>query len=147
MQYFLLLLLLVALPHHSFAEQQTPPWLQPEVLKAAGALQLTKEQLPQFHAAITDLQDNLVSATNRVLRQNNVVDLERKLQTITNRQFNKLDNQVGTFLAENQQSQYIVYRDKLKTQLVKSTNRRGGSSSNSLSDTEKTLGQTSAAHH
>lgn len=147
MQYFLLLLFLVALPHLSFAEQQTPPWLQPEVLKAAGALQLTEEQLPQFHAAITDLQDNLVSATNRVLRQNNVVDLERKLQTITNRQFNKLDNQVGTFLAESQQSQYLVYRDKLKSQLVKSTNRRGGSSSNSLSDAEKTLGQTSAAHH
>ncbi len=147
MQYVLLLLLVVAVPHISFAQQQTPPWLQPEVLKAAGAMQLTDEQLPQFRAAITNFEDNLVVATNRVLRQNNVVDLERKLKSLTNRQFKKLDKQVGTFLAESQQPQYLVYRDKLKTELVKSTYRRGGSSSNSLSDTEKTLGQTSAMHH
>ncbi len=43
MRYVLLFLLVVALPHLSFAEQQTSPWLQPEVLKAAGALQLTKQ--------------------------------------------------------------------------------------------------------
>lgn len=147
MRYVLLFPLVVALPHLSFAEQQTSPWLQPEVLKAAGALQLTKEQLPQFHAAITDFEDNLVAATNRLLRQNNIADRKRKLKSITNRQFKKLDKQVGTFLAETQQPEYLVYRDKLKSQLVKSTNRRGGSSSSSLSNTEKTLGQTSGAHH
>jgi hypothetical protein len=147
MQYVLLLLLVVATPHLSFAGQQTSPWLQPEVLKAAGALQLTEEQLPQFRAAITDLEDNLVAATNKLLRQNNIADLERKLKSTTNRQFKKLDRQVGTFLTETQQPLYLVYRDKLKSQLVKSTNRRGGSSSSSLSDTEKNLGQTSGAHH
>jgi len=147
MQYILLSLLMMALPHLSFAEQQTPPWLQPEVLKAAGAMQLTQEQLPQFHAAITNFEDNLVVATNRLLRQNNVADLERKLKSVTNRQFKKLDKQVGTFLSEAQQPQYLVYRDKLKSRLVKSTNTRGRSSSNSLYDTAKTLGQTSGTHH
>ena len=147
MQYIFSILLIVALPSLSFAERQVPPWLQPDVLKAAGAIQLTEQQLPYFHAAITDFEHNLVTATNRLLRQNNIADLKRKLKSATNRQFKKLDTQVGAFLTESQQGPYLVYRNKLKSEIAKSTRRRGGSSDSALSDTERTLGQTSAMHH
>ena len=142
-----LFLVLLMLPLAGLADQSEAPWLHPDVLEAAAGMQLTDEQLPRFRDAITNLVHNQTAATNKLLRQNNIADLDRKLKTVTNRQFRKMDREVGEFLSEAQLTGYRTYRQALKTQLTRYTVTRGGSSSASLSDTEKTLGQTSAHHH
>ena len=100
-QALLLLILSITFPSNA-AAQSTPPWLQPDTLKAAIAIGLSQEQLPQFRGALTDLINNQIAATNKLLRRNNVEDLERKIKTATNRQFNKMDKSMGGFLTDEQ---------------------------------------------
>jgi len=147
MYYPVLCLLLLTIPHLSQAEQTDSPWLQPEVLKAAVSIELTDEQLPLFRAAITNLVNNQLTATNKLLRRNNIVDLDQKLKTATNRQFRKMDRDMGKFLSEAQHPQYLIYRKALRAQLTNSALTRSTSSSASISDTSKTLGQSGAQHH
>jgi hypothetical protein len=77
-------LLILSISFASYAADQSPPsWLQPDTIMAAIAIQLSQEQLPQFRDALTDLINNQITATSRLLRGNNVADLERKVQTET----------------------------------------------------------------
>ena len=144
---FFMILLSMAVPIMSHAAQSTAPWLQPEVLKAAVNIGLTDEQLPLFREAITHLAQNQTSATNKLLRQNNIADLERKLTTVTNRQFKKMDREMGAFLTSTQLPRYDIYRNVLREHLTRSTTTRAGSSSASVNDTERTLDQGAVQHH
>jgi len=136
MRYVLVLLILLASPL-SFAEKATAkapqsPWLQPEVIKAAVGIGLTEEQKPQFRQAVTDLINNQVSATNRLLRRNNIDNLERKLKTASNRQFNKMDKSMQAFLSAEQYTQYGVYRAALKEQMANAATNRSGTNDDAL---------------
>ena len=141
------ILLMLFIPLVSHAAQSSAPWLQPEVLKAGVAIGLTEQQQPLFRDAITHLVENQTAATNKLLRQNNIADLKRKLTTVTNRQFNKMDREMKGFLTTEQLPQYQVYRDALRSHMTRSTVRRGSSSSESINDTERTLDQGAVQHH
>ena len=144
---FLMILLVLTVPIMSLAAQSTAPWLQPEVLKAAVDIGLTEEQQPLFRNAITHLVENQISATNKLLRQNNIADLKRKLTTVTHRQFKKMDREMEGFLTSEQLPQYQTYRDALHAQMTRSMVRRGRSSSSAVNDTERTLDQGAVQHH
>ncbi len=141
--FFFLLMIPLACP----AAQDQPPWLQPEVLKAAAGIALTEAKLPLFQAALTNLVNNQTLSTNKLLRQNNVVDLDRKLKTSTNRQFKKMDREMSGFLSATQLPSYRIYRNALKRQLTKNTIMRSASSDDSIKETAKTLRQTATQHH
>jgi len=144
---YVLFLLPLFMPLSSQAEANNEPWLQPEVLKAALDIGLTEAQLPQFRDAITHLAQNQISATNKLLRQNNIADLDRKLTTVTNRQFKKMDREMAQFLSAEQLPKYQIYRDALRAHMTRSTVRRGRSSSASVNETERTLDQGAIQHH
>ncbi|XOV84706.1 MAG: hypothetical protein ACFHXK_06210 [bacterium] len=142
-----LLYLLLLLPLASQAQENRAPWLQPDVLKAAGDIGLTAEQQPLFRNAITHLVENQIAATNKLLRRNNIADLKRKLTTVTNRQFKKMDQEMAGFLTPEQIPQYQIYRDALRAHMARSTVRRGRSSSAAVNDTERSLEQGAIQHH
>jgi hypothetical protein len=144
---YVLFLLPLIMPLSSQAEANNELWLQPEVLKAALDIGLTEAQLPQFRDAITHLAQNQISATNKLLRQNNIADLDRKLTTVTNRQFKKMDREMAQFLSATQLPKYKIYRDALRAHMTRSTIRRGGSSSASVNETERTLDQGAIQNH
>lgn len=141
----ILLPLIIALPGH--AAENKPPWLQPEVLKAAVNIGLTEAQRPQFRDAITQLAQNQISATNKLLRQNNIADLDRRFTTVINRQFKKMDREMAQFLTPTQLPKYQIYRDTLRAHMTRSTARRGRSSRDWVNETERTLDQGAIQHH
>ena len=109
--------------------QARPPWLQPEVLRAAGAMQLTQAQMPQFKTAVSDLVNNRLRAINKLLRKNNQSNLERKIKSATNRQFKKMDKHMAGFLSEEQMVAYQGYRAALKDSMAAAAKARSRSSS------------------
>lgn len=126
----LICLVFVLLAPWSYAEEKSqPPWLQPNVVKAAVQMNMTEEQIPLFREALGNLINNQLSATNRVLRGNNVSNLERKLKTATNRQFKKMDKAMLSFLTEEQHENYYAYRKVLKSELTNGALSRGAGNS------------------
>ncbi len=145
MRQILLVVLMVFSSAALAAEQPRPPWLDTDVLKAALAMELTDEQKPQFQQAVSDLVNGRGKATAKLLRRNNVTNLERKLKTANNRQFKKMDKNVAGFLSDDQYPRYVVYRDLLK-QKMKEAGLRGGSGSDAVVESARTaiLGNTTS---
>ena len=114
-----LLVLLTLLVSTAFAaEQPRPAFLQPEVLEAAVAINLTEEQQPLFREAVGRFVDGRTKAFNSLMRRNNQTNLPRKLKGRTNSLLKKMDKEMAEFLTEEQMPAYEVYRDKLKANLL-----------------------------
>ncbi|MEM7219062.1 MAG: hypothetical protein AAF515_11905 [Pseudomonadota bacterium] len=96
------------------AEQPRPAFLQPEVLRAAAAIDMTDAQMSQFREAISEFADARISMINKLRRRSNQTDLPRKIRSKTNGLLRKLDKRVLGFLTEDQASAYDVYRNLLK---------------------------------
>ncbi len=94
-------------------QQLTPPWMEPDVLKAAIDIGMNDEQLPQFRASITEFMDGRTKALNRLLRGHNVTNMDRKMKSRTNSLKRAMNKQMSEFLTEEQYSQYETYRDLL----------------------------------
>lgn len=155
MRYVLFIFIVLALPlsftPNAFAEEKSatqarPPWLQSDVLKAGVAIDLTEEQKPQFRQAVTALINNQVSVTNRLLRRNNVDNLERKLKTASNRQFKKMDKSMKALLTAQQFTQYGDYRAALKEQMVNAAISRSGSNNDALGGASSALNGFGQSH-
>lgn len=117
---------------HGAEDGPRPPWLQPAVLKAAGSLQLTQAQMPQFNQAVTDLVNNRLRAINKLLRKNNQLNLSRKMKSATNKSFKKMDKQMGEFLSESQYAAYQDYRSALKDSTLSADRSRARSSADAM---------------
>ena len=102
---------LVATP--AFAGQATPAFMQPEVLQAAVAMNLTDEQKPKFQGALSNLVNERTKAFNNYLRRNNQTGIARKMRSKTTALVKKMDAEVGEFLTEEQVPAYNNYRDLL----------------------------------
>ncbi len=98
--------------------QPRPPWLQEDVLRAAFAINMSKEQLPQYRTALTNLVQGYQRSMNRLLQRNNVSDLKQKMKSATNRQFSRFDKAMFKFLEDGQREPYGVYRELLKDRLI-----------------------------
>ena len=94
------------------ATEPTPPWLQPEVVKAYLAIDLTDEQKPLFRDALTTyLQDS-----NRAIRSainSNKGNLEREIRRRVKKHISRWNDTVADFLTDEQYPKFEVYRDTL----------------------------------
>ncbi len=99
----------------ALAGQATPAFMQPEVLKAALAIQLTEEQEPQFQSSITELFNERMKYFNKLMRGHNVTNMERKMRGKTNRLIKTMDKQMAEFLTDEQMPAYENYRDTLRS--------------------------------
>ena len=99
------------------AEQPKPAFAQPEVLKAAMAINLTDEQKPQFQAALTDFVTGRMDAIKKLMSKRNQTNLPRKIKGRTNALLKKMDKSMGAFLTEEQLPAYENYRALLKANL------------------------------
>ena len=115
MKKLLILGLLFGLIQTAYAAEDTPAFMQPEVLKAALAINLTDEQKPQFQQALTDFVNNQADAIRLLMRRNNQTNLPRKIKGKTNSLLKAMDKQMATFMTEEQMPAYENYAKTLKS--------------------------------
>ena len=101
----------------AFAAEPKPSFMQPDVLRAAAAMQLTEEQKPLFRAAVTEFFSERMEAFNLLTRRHNQSNIKRKMKGKTSRLFKNMDKQVAAFLTPDQIPMYEVYRETLKANL------------------------------
>ena len=117
MKKMLILGLLFGMGLTAFAAEDTPAFMQPEVLKAALAINLTDEQKPQFQQALTDFVNDQAEAINLLMRRNNQTNLPRKIKGKTNSLLKVMDKQMASFLSEEQMPAYENYAKTLKSNM------------------------------
>ena len=98
--------------------EQTPPWLQPEVVKAYVDIGLTDEQKPMFQKALIDY----LQKSNRAIQSainNNKGNLEREIRRRFKKQTKRWSKNAAEFLTEEQYPKFEVYRDTLVASMSK----------------------------
>lgn len=91
--------------------------MQPEVLKAAIAIELTEEQQPVFQAAITTFAQGRMDSLRRLMRANNQTNIPRKWRAKTRGLLEDMDESMKAVLTEAQWPAYENYRETLKANL------------------------------
>ena len=104
---------LALMPALEGAAQQRPPWMQPDVVRAAVDIGMTDEQLAQFRSHVAEFMDGRMKAFNNLTRRNNVTNIDRKMKSRTKKLRRRMDEQMGQLLTEEQYPKYEVYRDLL----------------------------------
>ena len=104
---------LALMPALEGAAQQRPPWMQPDVVRAAVEIGMTDEQLAQFRSHVAEFMDGRMKAFNNLTRRNNVTNIDRKMKSRTKKLRRRMDEQMGELLTEEQYPKYEVYRDLL----------------------------------
>ena len=108
-----ILLFLVVMPALEGEAQQRPPWMQPDVVRAAVDIGMTDEQLAQFRSHVAEFMDGRMKAFNNLMRRNNVTNMDRKMKSRTKKLKRRMDEQMSELLTEEQYPKYEVYRDLL----------------------------------
>lgn len=107
-------LLMLASAGSSIAqEQERPPWMKPEVLKAALDINMTQEQSNQFRNSITEFLQGFNGDVRKLLNGRNITNLPRKIAKRRKVRVAAMDEQMQEILTEEQQPAYAVYRDTL----------------------------------
>ena len=94
-----------------------PPWMDPDVLKAAESIGMTDEQMPQFRVYITEFTQDRLQAYVRLSRSNTLRDANRKIRGKTSSLLKRMDEQMSGLLDVEQYGRYEIYRDLLKSKL------------------------------
>ncbi|MEM7077882.1 MAG: hypothetical protein AAF513_04545 [Pseudomonadota bacterium] len=94
-------------------DQPVPPWMAPEVLKAAIDINMTQEQSQQFRGAITEFLQGFNADVRKLLNGNNVTNMPRKIAKKRRVRVESMDEQMGAILSAEQQAAYANYRDLL----------------------------------
>jgi hypothetical protein len=113
----LALVLLMFLAVSIQAAEKTPPWLQPEVIKAAIAIQMNEEQAPQFKVAISDYLNGLTAAINKITTGTDTTNIERRIKRKNKILLKKMDKVMAGFLNPDQIPSYENYRNLLREAL------------------------------
>ena len=107
------LFFLALMPALEAAAQQRPPWMHPDVVRAAVDIGMTDEQLAQFRSHVAEFMDGRMKAFNNLMRRNNVTNMDRKMKSRTKKLKRRMDEQMSELLTEAQYPKYEVYRDLL----------------------------------
>ena len=110
---FAVLFILAVIPALTEAAQPRPPWMQPDVVRAAVDIGMTDEQLAQFRSHVAEFMDGRMKAFNNLMRRNNVTNMDRKMKSRTKKLKRRMDEQMGELLTEDQYPKYEAYRDLL----------------------------------
>lgn len=95
------------------AEQPTPAFAKPEVLKAALQIGLTDEQQPKFRDGVTNFLNCRIGAFNKLMRGRDQSDMERKMKSKTKACGKTMDKEMTAFLTDEQKPKYQNYREIL----------------------------------
>ena len=112
--YLLVVILILATmcPGLTAQAEQTPAWLQPEVVKAYVDIGLTDEQKTMFKEA----QIDYIQKSHRAIRSainSNKGNLEREIRRRIKKQLNRWSKNAAEFLTEEQYPKFEIYRDML----------------------------------
>lgn len=110
-------LILWCLSAGSWGEEPRPAFMQPDVLKAAIAIELTEEQQPVFQSAITTFAQGRMDSLRRLMRANNQTNISRKWRTKTRGLLEDMDETMKAALTDAQWPAYENYRETLKANL------------------------------
>ena len=112
--FFVLLLFFSTSFYLTISAEETPPWLQPQVVNAYLAINLAEDQKSKFRDALT----SYIQGSNRAVRaaiNNNKGNLEREIRRRLKKQINRWNDSARTFLTEEQYPLFEIYRDTLLT--------------------------------
>ncbi|MDG2277636.1 MAG: hypothetical protein P8L31_06710 [Pseudomonadales bacterium] len=113
----LLLAILLFASAPAGAEGPKPAFLQPDVLKAALAINLTDEQKPVFRDAITAFAQSRIDALGKLMRGNQRTGIDRRWKSKTRAILKEMDDTLRPVLTEDQWPAYEDYREALKANL------------------------------
>lgn len=119
----LALLLAVGAPANA-QEQESGPWTDPEVLKAAIEIEMSPEQQVQFRTAITNFLEGLGSDVRKLLNARNPTNIPRKIASKRNARVKVMDEEVQAFLTDEQMPSYEAYRDLLLEKMEEAAEKR-----------------------
>ncbi len=95
---------------------QLPPWLTPEVFKAAVQIDMTAAQKPAFNKAVGDfISDHFAMIQKEAKR--NAPNLDMRIKSQDKALVHKLDDNVRTILTKEQWPAYENYRKVLRSGL------------------------------
>lgn len=99
------------------AEEPTPAFLQPDVLRAAMAINLTEAQEPLFREAITTFAQARIDSLGKLMRGHNRTGVERRWKSKTRSFLKEMDETLRPVLTDEQWPAYENYRETLKANL------------------------------
>ncbi len=95
---------------------QLPPWMTPEVFKAAVQINMTDAQKPAFNSAVGDfITDHFAMMQKEAKR--NAPDLEMRIKSKDKALLHALDDKVHTILTKEQSPAYEKYKKVLRSGL------------------------------
>jgi hypothetical protein len=93
-----------------------PPWLTPEVFKAAVEINMTDMQKPEFNKAVGDfITDHFAMMQKEAKR--NAPDLEMRIKSRDKGLVHALDDKAHAILTKEQWSAYETYKKVLRAEL------------------------------
>jgi len=97
-------------------ERESAPWLQPEIVEASRAIQMTVTQQGIFREAVGGFLDGLIGEYVSMLKQQKD-DIPRRAKQVQSRHARKMDKKMRAVLDEQQYERYLAYRLLLLTSM------------------------------
>lgn len=106
------------------AEEPTPAYMHPEVIRAAAQINMDENQQATFRQAVTDFLQGYGSDVGRLLRANNQTNLPRKIAKRRRVRAGEMDETMQKALSEDQFPAYETYRDTLLAKMDEAADAR-----------------------
>ena len=107
--------------------QGRPPWMQPQVVKASVAIEMTADQQAVFREAVGGFLDGLTTEYVSMMKQQKD-DIPRRIKQARSRHARKMDKKMRAVLDDPQYERYLTYRKLLVSStdvMVNPHSRRG----------------------
>ena len=106
------LALIAIVPSAQAEEIERPAWLSDEVVRAAIAIGMSEEQLPQFRDSVRIFLEDYRDAAQRIIRRGDA-GIENSIQRARLSLAREMDKRMAEFLTEAQMTPYQDYRAAL----------------------------------
>lgn len=93
-----------------------PAWMQPQVLQAAAAMNMTEEQQAQFRTIVGEFATARVASIRKIVRRGDA-DQQRKIRSKTRGLLKKMEKQLSAVLTEEQQPAFDNYMQIFRSRL------------------------------
>ena len=98
---------------------QLPPWMTPDVFKAAVRINMTDAQKPEFNKAVSDFISDHFSMMQKEAKRN-APNLDMRIKSKDKALVHALDDKVHKILTEEQWPAYENYKKELRSGLSSS---------------------------
>lgn len=98
------------------APLQLPPWMTPDVFKAAVRINMTDAQKPEFNEAVSDFISDHFSMMQKEAKRN-APNLDMRIKSKDKALVHALDDKVHRILTEEQWPAYENYKKELRSGL------------------------------